>query len=179
MTDDHDVRWTLFDPVLPLGCGFFAGWFAEINLDVLPAPLVFIGVSVAVFLTVSFAVHVCLWSWERRLTRRLLSLDSEILLRELHDDVVHCERITYILLSRGVSTKELADYALFLLLSSSDDERWVGWCNLGTNFPEIKEQLIALDPDIKRKLVGIDFPHGPPETVPHLIENLRSQYATK
>lgn len=34
-------------------------------------------------------------------------------------------------------------------------------------------QLIALDPDIEEKLVGIAFPQGPPDTVPKLVESLR------
>ena len=140
------------------------------KLVILPAPLEFIGVSVAVYLIVSFTVHLYIVSYQQRAIRRLQTLDSQPLMQQLFD---YPEVITGILLSRGLARKELADRALFLLLSSSVDERWGGWLTLGAHFPDIKEQLIALDPDIKEKLVGIAFPQGPPDTVPKLVESLR------
>ena len=175
MSDLQRHRWSFLDPLLPLGCALVTGFVAASQLDIAPAPLVFLGVSVFVYLVVSFAVSVFTVFRQRRLISELLDLDSETLMSSLGDDSSLCEPITGILLKRGEPKEKLADHALSLLLSPSADDRWHGWCTLEMHFPDIKERLMAHDSDVKQKLVGIEFRHNVPDKTRHLVDVLRSE----
>jgi hypothetical protein len=80
------------------------------------------------------------------LIRKLARTDTPTLRGKLRSEYYLSHFIVGVLMARGESEKELQQYSLRLLVSSSDDERWHAWRTLNMCFPEMAATLKGINP---------------------------------